>query len=66
MKTSDENKTGKKSNHNVETPTPPQVMDPSATPVKKEEDKNKLKKKTHAVEKEEKPAEEKLAPNEEL
>ena len=37
MKKSNENKTQKKSHHNVETPTPPQVMDPSAPPVKKED-----------------------------
>jgi hypothetical protein len=68
MKTSNENKTEKKGNHNVETPTPPQVMDPSAPPVKKEEDKkkSKSKKKTLAAEEKKRPEEEKLAPNEEL
>ena len=66
MKTSTENKTDQKSNHNVETPAPPQVMDPSAPPVEKKEDKNKSKKKTLAVEKEKRPDDEKLAPNEEL
>ena len=37
MKKSNENKTQKKTHHNVETPAPPQVMDPSAPPVKKED-----------------------------
>jgi len=66
MKKSNENKTQKKSHHNVETPAPPQVMDPSALPVKKEEDKGKAKKGVRAVEERKRPDEEKLAPNEEL
>ena len=38
MKKSNKNKTEKKGHHNVETPSPPQVMDPSAPPLKKEKD----------------------------
>ena len=34
-------KTPNKNNHNVETPTPPQVMDPSTPPGKKEDEPNK-------------------------
>jgi len=66
MKKSNENKTQKKSIHNVETPAPPQVMDPSAPPVRREADKGKSKKETQAVDKKKTPDEEKLAPNEEL
>ena len=66
MKKSKENKTQKKSNHNVETPEPPQVMDPSALPVRREDDKGKSKKENRSVEKKKTPDEEKLAPNEEL
>ena len=66
MKKSNENKTQKKSIHNVETPAPPQVMDPSAPPVRREADKAKSKKETRAVDKKKTPDEEKLAPNEEL
>jgi hypothetical protein len=64
MKKSKENKTQKKTHHNVETPTPPQVMDPSVPPVKKEEDKNKPKKENRTPEKTKGP--EKLTPAEEL
>ena len=67
MKKSNEHKTQKKSNHTVETPAPPQVMDPSAPPVKKGEDKSKSgKKETRAGAKKEGQDDEKLAPNEEL
>jgi len=66
MKKSNENKTQKKSSHSVETPEPPQVMDPSALPVRREEDKGKPKKESRAIDKKKTPAEEKLAPNEEL
>ena len=68
MKKSNENKTQnqKKSIHNVETPAPPQVMDPSALPARREADKGKSKKETQAVDKKKTPDEEKLAPNEEL
>ncbi len=66
MKKSNESKTHKKSNHNVETPAPPQVMDPSAPPVNKEQDRSKTKKENRAIEKKKTPDEEKLAPNEEL
>jgi hypothetical protein len=65
MKKSSENKTLKKSNHNVETPTPPHVMDPSALPVK-EDHKSKSRPVEKKVEKKKVPSEEKLAPNEEL
>ncbi len=45
----------------------PQVMDPSAPPVRKEEDKGKSKKEdARTVEKKKTPDEEKLAPYEEL
>jgi hypothetical protein len=66
MKKSNESKTQTKKDHKVETPTPPQVMDPSVSPVKKEEDKNKSKKERRGVEKKKGPEAEKLAPNEEL
>ncbi len=66
MKKSNENRTQKKSNHSVETPAPPQVMDPSALPVRREEDKGKSKKESRAVDKKKTPEAEKLAPNEEL
>lgn len=73
MKKNNGDKTQKKTNqdHNVETPAPPQVMDPSVVPVKKKEDKNKTKGKDKSGK--ENPAEknktleqEKLAPAEEL
>ena len=66
MKKSNENKTQKKGNHSVETPEPPQVMDPSALPVRRKADKGGPKKETRTVEKKKTPGEEKLAPNEEL
>jgi hypothetical protein len=66
MKKSNENKSNERSSHNVETPTPPQVMDASVSPVKKKENKNKPKKETRTAEQKRRPEEEKLAPNEEL
>jgi hypothetical protein len=67
MKKSNKNKTGKKSDHKVETPVPPQVMDPSAPPLKKEKDVQKSKEAdARTVEKKKAPDEGKLAPSEEL
>jgi hypothetical protein len=66
MKKSKENKTHEKAHHNVETPPPPQVMDPSTPPEKQNADKNKKVKDAHNVEKKAKPEQEKLAPAEEL
>lgn len=66
MKKNKENKAPKKNGHHVETPEPPQVMDPSVPPVKKEEDDRKKSKQTRTGEKKTRPEEEKLAPAEEL
>ena len=73
MKKNNGDKTKKKTNHdhNVETPTPPQVMDPSVLPVKQEEGKNKKKDKDKSgkenpAEKKKTPEQAKLAPAEEL
>ena len=66
MKKNNGNKTEKSGHHNVETPAPPQVMDPSAPPAKKEKDTNEPKKAVPQVEKKKRPDEEKLAPSEEL
>ena len=65
MKKSKENKTHKKANHNVETPPPPQVMDPSKPPAKQGADKSK-KVKDVSTEKEVTSEQEKMAPAEEL
>ena len=67
MKKSNEKKTEKRSHHNVETPVPPQVIDPSAPPIKKEKDIQQSKEAgARSVEKKKAPDEEKLAPSEEL
>jgi hypothetical protein len=67
MKKSNKNKTEKKGHHNVETPAPPQVMDPSAPPLKKEKDIQQSKEAdARAVEKKKAPDNEKLTPSEEL
>jgi len=67
MKKSNEKKTEKKGRHNVETPVPPQVMNPSAPPLKKEKDIQKSKEAdARTIDKKKAPDEEKLAPSEEL
>jgi len=67
MKKDNENKEQRKTDHTVETPAPPQVMDPSTHPPKKEmKDQDKPGKPGTAPEKKKKPGEEKLAPAEEL
>jgi hypothetical protein len=65
MKKDNKNKTEKKVGHNVETPAPPQVMDPTVPPTKNGEHKSAPKKKARTNEKTKEPGE-KLAPNEEL
>ena len=64
MKTNKENKDPKKS-HNVETPPPPQVMDPSAPPEKQMDGKGQRTGK-RAPEKKKESKEQELAPKDEL
>jgi hypothetical protein len=68
MKTYKEDKSRQKENHNVETPSPPQVMDPSSPPDKQHGDKTKKKgkqnSKTELPDKKKQPSP--LAPREEL
>jgi hypothetical protein len=68
MKTHKEDKHRQKENHKVETPSPPQVMDPSSPPDKQQGDKTKHKgkqnSKTEQPDKKKQPSP--LAPREEL
>jgi hypothetical protein len=65
MKTNKENKDPKKS-HQVETPPPPQVMDPSAPPEKQMDVEKGQRSGKHAPEKKKESKEQKLAPKDEL